>query len=270
MHSRPVGLLVCDFDETITQNDSICELASLAYEKRAKTDKCPENCPSNLSSNNNDKESPPPWSYFVELYFKERKEHIKSWCEHYSESTLQDHFKMLESLKNVEIISIDRVEKYGCIKDVCYDELIERGKLIKKRDNALDVLKKFISKKQSWNCRLSGESNEMKSHAERNLYILSTNWSKDIILGSLFELALENNFDKKKIFSNDLIFDSNNHSVGKLNRRVLCARDKLEIFNQFDKPKGTLSVYIGDSDTDLPCLCEYNVFFSLRRVMNLI
>src|SRR5437764_597671 len=156
MHSR-VGLLVCDFDETITQSDSICELASLAYEKRSRTEKCPKNCPPNLSSINN----------------------------------------------------------------------------------------------------------EVKSRTERSLYILSTNWSKDIILGSLF--GLENNFDKGKIFSNDLIFDSNNHSIGKLKRRVLCALDKLEIFNQFNKPVGSLSVYIGDSDTDLPCLCEYNIicnFFS--------
>src|SRR4051812_22319301 len=121
MRSR-VGLLVCDFDETITQNDSICELANLAYEKRAETEKCPKNCPSNLSSINNGEECPP-WSYFVELYFKERREHIKSWCERYPENTLQGHFKMLESLKKVENISIDRVEKYGCMKDICYDEL---------------------------------------------------------------------------------------------------------------------------------------------------
>jgi 2-hydroxy-3-keto-5-methylthiopentenyl-1-phosphate phosphatase len=248
MRSRFVGLLVCDFDETITQNDSICELANLAYEKRAKTGKCPK------LPNGNDEGCPPPWSYFVELYFKERKEHIKRWCDHYPESTLNDHFKMLESLKEVENTSIDRVEKYGCLKDVCYNELIERGKLIKKRDNALNVLKKFISKQRPCENLFSEEPN-----SERNLYILSTNWSKDIILGSLFELSLEN-FDKKNIFSNDLIFNSNNCSIGKLNRRVLCALDKLEIFNQFNKSKGTLSVYIGDSDTDLPCLCEYIIY----------
>lgn len=264
MCSRLVDLLVCDFDETITQNDTICEIANLAYEKRAETGKCPKppNCPT-LFSNDSDEECPPPWLHFVELYFKEYKEHIKRWCEQHSENTLQDHFKMLESLKIVEIKSIDRIEKHGCLKGMCHNDLIEKGKLIKKRDDVLNVLKKFISKKQPQNCekfllREPNSTDELKSHIERNLYIISTNWSKDLIFGSLFELASENKFNKNSIFSNDLIFD-NNCSVGKLNRKVLCALDKLEIFDQLNTSKSNLSVYIGDSNTDLPCLCEYNI-----------
>lgn len=262
MSSRLVDLLVCDFDETITQNDTICEIANLAYEKRAETGKCPNppNCPT-LSSNDSDEECPPPWLHFVELYFKEYKEHIKRWCEQHSEDTLQDHFKMLGSLKMVENKSIDRIEKYGCLKGVCYDGLIEKGKSVKKRNDVLNVLRKFISKKQQ-NCENflshSTFNDDVKSHIERNLYIISTNWSKDLILGSLFELASENKFNKNNIFSNDLIYD-NNCSVGKLDRKVLCALDKLEIFDQLNTSKSNLSVYIGDSDTDLPCLCEYNI-----------
>jgi 2-hydroxy-3-keto-5-methylthiopentenyl-1-phosphate phosphatase len=264
MCSRLVDLLVCDFDETITQNDTICEIANLAYEKRAETGKCPKppNCPT-LSSNDSDEECPPPWLHFVELYFKEYKEHVKRWCEQHSENTLQDHFKMLKSLKIVENKSIDRIEKHGCLKGVCYNDLVEKGKSIKKRDDVLSVLRKFISKKQPQNCEnfLLKETNstftdDVKSHFERNLYIISTNWSKDLILGSLFELASENKFSKNNIFSNDLIFD-NNCSVGELDRKVLSAIDKLEIFDQLNTSKSNLSVYIGDSDTDLPCLCEY-------------
>jgi len=98
----------------------------------------------------------------------------------------------------------------------------------------------------------------MKSRTERNLYIVSANWSKDLILGSLFELKTENKFDKNNIFSNDLIFN-NNCSIGKLDRKILCALDKLEIFNQLNITKSNLSVYIGDSDTDLPCLLQANI-----------
>ncbi|CAJ0869394.1 1463_t:CDS:2 [Entrophospora sp. SA101] len=35
---------------------------------------------------------------------------------------------------------------------------------------------------------------------------------------------------------------------------VLSAIDKLKIFNNLEIPKNTLSAYIGDSETDLPCL----------------
>ncbi|CAG8548470.1 9560_t:CDS:2 [Funneliformis mosseae] len=251
MHSFPVGLLVCDFDETITQNDSICELANLAYDKRAKQGKCPPSPPNCPPLNDKDEECPPPWSYFVELYFKEYKEHVKRWHERNPDDTIQDHFKMLESLKKVENISIDRIERYDCMKGVCDNELIEKGKSIKKREDVLNTLKKFISKPKH-------EINGMNIHMDRNLYIISTNWSKDVILGSLFELVLEYKFDKRFIYSNDLIFN-NNCTTGKLNRKVLCATDKLEIFKQFHTPKDTLSVYIGDSDTDLPCLLQANI-----------
>ncbi|RIA98570.1 hypothetical protein C1645_870650 [Glomus cerebriforme] len=266
MCTRLVDLLVCDFDETITQNDSICELANLAYEKRARTGKCPTppNCPSILSSNDNDEECPPPWSYFVELYFKEYKEHIKRWREQHSDKTLHDHFKMLESLKKVENISIDRIEAYGCMKGVCYHELVERGKLIKKKDDALDILRNFISKEQSQNCHdyvLLEEPNSTFTNeiTGRNLYIISTNWSKDIILGSLFELTSENKFDRENIFSNDLVFNNDDCSIGKLDRKVLCANDKLKIFSQLNTSKSNMSVYIGDSDTDLPCLLQADI-----------
>ncbi|RIB13945.1 HAD-like domain-containing protein [Gigaspora rosea] len=239
----PVGLLVSDFDETITQHDSICEIAKLAYDKRERQGKCPL-VDEKLAPNDNDAGGcPPPWSYFVEKYFRERKEHIKFWCEKQPERTLQDHYKLLESLREVEKKSLNRVEKYQCLNGIRCDELFERGERIPKRDGVTDVLKNYLPKCTNGN-------------VSRYFYILSTNWSRDMLLGSLKDLV---GVKREHILSNDLVFDDTDRTTGKVKHHVLSALDKLSIFSKLEIPRGTISAYIGDSDTDLPCLLEANI-----------
>ncbi|CAG8609781.1 10761_t:CDS:2 [Cetraspora pellucida] len=235
---HPVGLLVSDFDETITQHDSICEIAKLAYEKRARQGECPLLNEKLAPDNNDAGECPPPWSYFVEKYFRDRKEHIKFWNETHSERTLQDHYEMLESLREVEKKSLNRVEKYQCLSGIHCDELFETGERIPKRDGATEVLKSFLLE-----C--------VNSNISRYFYILSTNWSRDMLLGSLKDLV---GIKREHILSNDLVFDGTDCTTGKVQRNVLSALDKLSIFSKLKVPRGTISAYIGDSDTDLPCL----------------
>ncbi|CAJ0842106.1 12641_t:CDS:2, partial [Entrophospora sp. SA101] len=46
---------------------------------------------------------------------------------------------------------------------------------------------------------------------------------------------------------------------------VLSAIDKLKIFNNLEIPKNTLSAYIGDSETDLPCLSNIGIIMGNNR-----
>ncbi|CAG8609321.1 13354_t:CDS:2 [Acaulospora morrowiae] len=235
---RPVGLLVCDFDETITQCDSTCEIAKLAYEKRSRQGKCPRS-----DKNKSIDVCPRPWSHYVKSYFRERKEHIKRWHETNSNKSLQDHYEFLKTLGEVEMISMERVEGDNCLSGICSSELFEHGRMLKKRDGAAEVLKRYLPKHRGGN-------------DSRHLYILSTNWSRDMLFGSLKDYV---GIEKERIVSNDLIFDEADTATGKLERNVLSAIDKLKIFKSLEIPKGTMSVYIGDSDTDLPCMLEADI-----------
>ncbi|RHZ47466.1 hypothetical protein Glove_579g21 [Diversispora epigaea] len=230
-----VGLLVCDFDETITQRDSTCKVAELAYKKRAQQGKCSPSDDCFL-------DCPPPWSYFVEKYFKERKEHIKHWGETHPETSLEDHYKLLGSLREVEIASMERVEKYNCLSGIHRNELFEQGRRIEKRDYATEVLKIYSTKHNN--------------NQDNNLYILSTNWSRDMLLGSLKDSV---RIEKEHILSNNLVFNETDCTAGILKKEVLTGLDKLAIFNKLNIPEGTISVYIGDSDTDLPCMLYANI-----------
>ncbi|CAG8767706.1 1780_t:CDS:2, partial [Acaulospora colombiana] len=168
--------------------------------------------------------------------------HIKRWLETHPNKSLQDHYELLKSLREVEEASIGRVERDKCLTGICSNELFEHGKKIQKRDGAVEVLKRYSPKYKDDN-------------DPRYLYILSTNWSRDMLLGSLTDFV---EIEKEHIISNDLIFDGD-LANGRVERTVLSAFDKLKIFRSLEIPKGTVSVYIGDSDTDLPCMLEAHI-----------
>ncbi|CAG8448542.1 6658_t:CDS:2 [Ambispora gerdemannii] len=222
MYPSVVGLLVSDFDETITQNDTLSVLIAICPRM---SDDCRKDCP-------------PPWSYFVELYFKERAEHIKRWGETNSERTLEDFYKLLKSLENVEERSMKRVEDFKCLVGVRSEELREQGKKIKKQPGAVDVIERYLVKNKPG-----------------SFYVISTNWSHDMLFGCLQEI---DGIDEKIIISNDFVFEEN-CSTGKFKRKVLTALDKLEIFKQLTVPRDKISVYVGDSETDLPCMLAADI-----------
>jgi hypothetical protein len=228
-----IGLLVSDFDETITEHDTLCEIANLAYEKRAREEECPENA--RHAQCHHDK--PPPWSYFCETYFRERRLYIEQWREAHSDGTLKGHYNLLNALREVELMSLARVERHRCLAGLCPHELRERGRQITKRAGVIDVLRRFIVSSPGW---------------PRCFYVLSANWSQDMLLGCLEDVG---NFSRDVILSNDIVF-RNGYSTGGFTPKVLSGIDKLRIFTSLAKPPGTASMYVGDSDTDLPCLCK--------------
>ncbi|KAG9307763.1 hypothetical protein G9A89_023328 [Geosiphon pyriformis] len=218
----PVGLLVVDFDDTITQHDALSLLI--------------DTCPRMQDSCKN--ECPPPWSYFTELFFKERADHVQLWLKSHPHETIDDYFKLLGSIEKVEEKSIKRIEKYNCLSGVHVAQLIQQGSKIKKRPGTAEVLKRFLAK-----------------NSPGSLYVISANWSRDLILGCLQEV---DGINRNVIMSNDLIFVES-FSTGKLERKVLSALDKLEIFKSLTVPPGKLSVYVGDSENDLPCILAADI-----------
>ncbi|CAG8459418.1 5101_t:CDS:1 [Paraglomus brasilianum] len=261
-----VGMLVIDFDETVTLEDTTCEIANLAYNKRARKNICPMTIIEKVNDSNrarfgSRKQSrslilqshpqqlqqiqtssdypypcPPPWSFFVNLYFKERADFILKWRQNNPHYTLNDFYSLLSSLSLVENNSLDRVESYHCLTGICASELYSCGKCIPKRPGVVECIRSFIQKDN------------------RSVYVLSTNWSSDLILGALSDVGVERSI----IMSNDLDFDSKGeYATGKITRNVVTGTDKLKLFKKLTTSKGMLTVYVGDSDTDLPCLCEY-------------
>ncbi|CAO3693450.1 unnamed protein product [Umbelopsis ramanniana] len=151
-------------------------------------------------------------------------------------TTLEDKTEQLASLKPVELASLDRVSKAGVFARLTKQEIQAGAKeLVKVRDYAQQVLLSNIE----------------------NVFILSVNWSKDWILGALQPLPLL----PSSILSNDLAFDKG-ISTGQIIPSIVTADDKLNIFRQIQNAAAdtwSYSIYIGDSETDLPCLVNSDI-----------
>nr|CAG8433931.1 14550_t:CDS:2 [Entrophospora candida] len=146
----------------------------------------------------------------------------------------------------------------GSLQGIGNCELFNQGKeKIEIKEYAIEVLKGYLTKRRG-EIRRRDDDDEIV--VGRNFYILSTNWSPDLMLGCLNDL--KGLLRKEDILSNNLIFDTDDDddsnkerfTTGMMKCDVLSAIDKLKIFNNLETPKNTLSAYIGDSETDLPCL----------------
>jgi phosphoserine phosphatase len=105
------------------------------------------------------------------------------------------------------------------------------------------------------NVKVRDQARNVLQSVSENLYILSVNWSKDWIIGALDPLQIK----PSAVLSNDLEFE-NQLSTGKIIPSVITAGDKLTIFQNIVKSrKDSYSLYIGDSETDLPCLGLYSL-----------
>lgn len=175
----------------------------------------------------------PPWSHFTTAYLKDYGRHKLANADR-PITTLEDKTEQLASLKPVELASLDRVSKAGVFARLTKQEIQAGAKqLVKVRDHAQQVLLSNIE----------------------NVFILSVNWSKDWILGALQPLPLL----PSSILSNDLVFDKG-ISTGQIVPSIVTADDKLNIFRQIQNTETwSYSIYIGDSETDLPCLGLYYV-----------
>lgn len=244
---RPfVSLLICDFDGTITTNESAALLAaaSLASSKRRTVSSIPDPVPL--------------WSFFVDAYLKDCAEHQLQWQSSFEKgTTLDDYFGFLESLRTVEYASIDRVGSHAVLAGLTRDELVECGRTLPKRAGFEDVFNDFLS------------SGPEVQKMPRDLHILSFNWSKDLIRGAMLGVR---GFDEHNIHSNNLVFNSDGLATGQIETHVVTAMNKAEFLRRLindnrnalhledvdHNKQGALCVYIGDSSADIPSMSMYH------------
>jgi 2-hydroxy-3-keto-5-methylthiopentenyl-1-phosphate phosphatase len=149
-HSTGSSLILIDFDQTITRNDTIDLLGQFGISQSHSTSK--------------------PWSYFVDSYLEE----YRGYRDHLPDIPKGDFkafVQQLDSYQPVEKNSLARVSKHKVFANIHRQAFVEEGARLRSKQlqaGAISTLKKY------------------KDH----IRIVSLNWSKDWILGFLTELEL--------------------------------------------------------------------------------
>ncbi|KAA8900834.1 HAD-like domain-containing protein [Sphaerosporella brunnea] len=212
--------LLLDFDETLTISDTITALASTAYHLR----------PSHLPPL-------PPWQHFVDAYTRDYTAHTRLHPKS-SRKTKAQEFAFLDSLLPVESASIRRIEAAGVFKGLRSGDVEKAGESVRLREGAGRVFE------------------AAKKRGVRTT-VLSVNWSRAWIRGAL-EKAAPGGLE---VVSNDLCTDESGVATGMLSRPVggdvgiWTAGHKERCMRSCccDEQDG-VTVYVGDSCTDLMCL----------------
>ncbi|KAI8644260.1 HAD-like domain-containing protein [Parasitella parasitica] len=203
-------LLLIDFDQTITLQDTIGPLGKFG-----------------VSYTQNSK----PWSYFVDSYLQEYKEHRKHLPK-LPKGDFKAFVKQLDSYRSIERASQERVGQYKVFQGITRQALTEQASLLRAeylQPGVVDTLQEY----------------------KGQIRIISLNWSKDWILGFLKELGLS----KNHIFSNDLEFDDSGKCTGRIIPAILTTGDKQAVIDTF-RQQFNETIYIGDSLGDIEALIE--------------
>lgn len=119
-----VGLVVLDFDETITSKDTISILSSIAYAKKTAFK--------------------PKWPYFSESYMNDYTKVKKDFG---PISTLGDQKKFFDELRAVEHASIGRIENSGLFKGLSQADLAGKARSVPLRDGWQNFFSRLKSRK---------------------------------------------------------------------------------------------------------------------------
>lgn len=213
--------LVLDFDGTITAQDTINVLAQSAISIHRQRGR-------DLSR---------AWDEIVDRYIKSHAQHKGSYpVAEEDRLDREAESRFLDSLHDVEVASVQRVEARGIFDGISSQDFLAAGTLAVREGRV--VLREGLP--------------ELLALAETRgwpVYVLSVNWSKSFIRGVLHQ------FDGRlTVVSNEV------HDGGKIfspdTRAFLAtAGDKLRAFRGIMRDVGDRPVvYFGDSITDLECL----------------
>jgi len=210
MPNYPINKLIADFDETVSEVDTIRLIANAAADNRA-----------TLSER---EQFLADWQEMVEWYATRYGRILDEWLAKIDNhqlsivncqlSTLTDFLKSFEALEQA---SLRRVMDKKFLAGLTKDQLKETGQKVVKLPGVERVLSAMCA---------SGVGIE----------ILSANWSHTLIEGAMEGLC-------NQIVTNDLVFDSVGHSTGQILMRVVSAQDKLQYFKE---RRATPPVHGGD------------------------
>lgn len=172
-HTTSSPLILVDFDQTITRNDTIGLLGQFGVSHSHTTAK--------------------PWSYFVDRYLEKYREH-RDHLPDIPKGDFEAFIEQLDSYQPIEKDSLARVSKHGVFANIHRQAFMEEGARLgsdQLQAGAVNVLKKY------------------KCH----IRIVSLNWSKDWILGFLNELSLDKkqiysndlSFDQDQVSTGEIV-----------------------------------------------------------------
>lgn len=216
--------LVFDFDGTITQEDTIGELAQAAIgHQRTKTGR-------DLSAS---------WDQVVKAYMDDRAAFKSGYpIKEEDRRTFEEEIDFMNAMKAVELASLDRVFQSGLFKEMGPNTLFQLGS--EARRSGKIKIREGFEEIYNW-----AEDRDL------GIAIVSVNWSADFIRGALCEFPLTN------IVSNHVNYTGLIHGPPALAKPLTSAIDKVEgvleaLGSMIDKPN--VCLYFGDSTTDLACL----------------
>lgn len=230
--------LIFDFDGTITEKDTISELANAGLEFQK-------------TQRGNDLGAT--WDGVVKAYLDDYQNHKESYTPGEEDRrSVQDEVDYLAGLRSVESASLDRVDSSGVFAGLTPTGLFQMGvdalesKKVIIREGFREIID--LAREQGW-----------------VVGIISANWSTSFIRGVLHQYSIP-------IVSNEV-----GGSDGKirgpqcLDGRLSASAGKLEALrHEFADASGGRTLYFGDSATDLDCVLRGGVVISRDESCSLI
>ncbi|KAK9467627.1 HAD-like domain-containing protein, partial [Lipomyces arxii] len=210
-------ILISDWDETITTTDTLHLVAEAAYE-----------------ANHNVKLVP--WADLSTAYVRDYTAYSHSFG---PRTTIDRELEFLKAIRNVEIDSINRVEKACIFKNVKLEGLQKAAQKLTVRPGFNHVLDR---------CR----------NLKIRTAIMSVNWSCMFI-----QAAMQSRYgdcEDVDVYANEIEFSATGVGTGKLNAGQYSLKtgyDKLQLLKHLRGDRKVL--YLGDSSGDLHPLLEADV-----------
>jgi 2-hydroxy-3-keto-5-methylthiopentenyl-1-phosphate phosphatase len=220
--------LVFDFDGTITQQDTIGELARSAIE---------------IQRNRNGHDLQASWDQVVQAYVADYRHYKDNHPSPEDTRTCVDqevHF--LSGMKDVEEASLQRIAESRIFTGLDAETLSQAGAdavtagRIKIRDGFKDVMN--LAMDRNW-----------------SVSVISVNWSRAFIRGALSPHTLD-------VVANEPALDGTITGPEFFSGRMTNAREKKEALKHLMKEKDGKVIYFGDSTTDMECLLTGGVVIS--------
>ncbi|KAJ1915738.1 hypothetical protein H4219_004155 [Mycoemilia scoparia] len=301
------NILVTDYDQTLSAKDTTSIVGDVVERARG-----PDNqiIISSGDQNGNGKVVGN-MDYFSDEYNKDYEQFQKKYDQIFEDRLKQGQkwkkdwlYEYSDAISSVEVASIKRMEKYGFLAGATHQQFYDGGaKNATLQNNSVYALSKIWDINHQHHHDKKQPGNSCKGPAKKNndvvdpVYVLSVNWSKDLMQGSLETTfnKLRSTFEtpssglrikhinrvekslKALPYSNpDVEFDpATGKSTGKISRDLFTGVDKLNEFRrirgQYQKKLGITNAdkdnnspdlkfaYAGDSTTDLLCILEPQV-----------
>ncbi|ANB13670.1 hypothetical protein AWJ20_4613 [Sugiyamaella lignohabitans] len=223
-----IDVLVTDWDETVTSEDTMAVLSQAAYDHKTNFH--------------------PPWEYFGDMYYKDYEKYACNYNER--RGSLQEEAEFLSGLKQVELESVTRVENSGLFKDVPESMVRSQASKVKIRQGWWDVLS-LATKNKVPIVILSVNWSDVLIEEVLSLHGFDTTNSSIRIYANKIQVDDETGLATGKLGGHPIL-----GSAG-----IRTAQDKLDILKKIRSQKlsgkATESIaYFGDSSTDTLALLE--------------